>query len=61
MLDSVSSIASFATQISTQNTAQQVYVAVLKKAQDIQDQQGKEAMQLIASSAVSVSNIDVHA
>ncbi|MDO9103817.1 MAG: YjfB family protein [Methylovulum sp.] len=60
MLDSVSSIAAFATQLSTQKTAQQIDIAVLKKAQDIQVQQGKAALQLIASSTVSANSIDVH-
>jgi hypothetical protein len=60
MLDSVSSIASLATQMSTQNLAQQIDFAVLKKAQDIDVQQGKDAIQLIASSTVPVSSIDVH-
>jgi hypothetical protein len=60
MLDSISSIASFATQMSTQNLAQQIDFAVLKKAQDIDVQQSKDAIQLIASSTVPVSSIDVH-
>ena len=40
--------------------AQEIDVAVLKKAQDIQDQQGKQAMQLIASSVVSANKVDVY-
>ncbi len=60
MLDSVSSIAALATQLSSQKTAQEIDVAVLKKAQDIQDQQGKQAMQLIASSVVSANKVDVY-
>jgi hypothetical protein len=46
--------------MSTQNLAQQIDFAVLKKAQDIDVQQGKDAIQLIASSTVPVSSIDVH-
>lgn len=61
MLDSVSSIAALATQMSTQKTAQQVEVAVLKKAQDIQEQQGEAILQLMESSATPAQSIDVRA
>lgn len=61
MLDSVSSIAAFATQISTQKTAQQVEIAVLKKAQDIQEEQGKAVLQLLESASVPAQSIDVYA
>lgn len=61
MLDSVSSIAAFSTQMSTQQTAQQIDIAVLKKAQDMQEQQGKDAIQLIDSSSVSANRVDVYA
>lgn len=61
MLDSVSSIAAFATQMSTQKIAQEIDTEVLKKAQDMQVQQGKDALQLIASAAVvSADRVDVH-
>lgn len=60
MLDSVSSIAAFATQMSTQKTAQQVDMAVFKKNQDMQEQQGQNALQLIESASVPASTIDVH-
>ncbi|TAL41350.1 MAG: putative motility protein [Methylovulum sp.] len=61
MLDSVSSIAAFATQMSTQKIAQEIDIEVLKKAQDMQVQQGKDALQLIASAAVvSADRVDVH-
>ncbi len=60
MLDSVSSIAAFATQMSTQKTAQQVDMAVFKKNQDMQEQQGQNALQLIESASVPASAIDVH-
>ncbi len=60
MLDSVSSIAALSTQLSSQKIAQEIDVAVLKKAQDIQVQQGKQAIQLIASSVVSANKVDVH-
>ena len=55
---SVSSIASLATQLSAQKTAQDIDAAVLKKAQDIQVQQGKQAIQLITS-VVSADKVDV--
>ncbi len=58
MLDSVSSIATLATQMSSLKTAQDINVAVLKKAQDIQNQQGNNAVQLIAASVVSAHKID---
>lgn len=60
MLDSVSSIAAFATQMSIQKTGQQIDAAVLKKAQDMQEQQGQNALQLIESASAPASTIDVH-
>jgi hypothetical protein len=60
MLDSVSSIAALATQLSLQKTAQQVDMAVFKKAQDMQEQQGQNALQLIESASAPVSSIDVY-
>ncbi len=59
MLDSVSSIAALATQMSTQKTAQQVEVAVLAKAKELQDQQGQNALKLLESASVSASSVDV--
>jgi Putative motility protein len=61
MLDSISSLAAFGTQMSAQNTNQQLQVDVLKKAQDIQKQQGQDAVQLIANSTIPASGIDTHA
>lgn len=58
MSNSVSSLTSLATQLSALKTAQAINVAVLKKAQDIQNQQGNNAVQLIASSVVSARNVD---
>lgn len=55
MLNSVSSLA---TQLSALKTAQAINVAVLKEALDIQDQQGNNAVQLIASSVVAARNVD---
>ena len=61
MLDSVSSIAALATQMSNQKLAQEVDMAVLAKAQSIQKQQGENALQLIASAAVvTPERVDVH-
>ena len=60
MLDSVSSVAAFATQMTTQKIAQQVEVAVLNKAKDLQEQQGKAVLQLLESAAVPAKSIDVH-
>ncbi|OQW73283.1 MAG: hypothetical protein BVN35_12340 [Proteobacteria bacterium ST_bin11] len=59
MLDSVSSIAGLATQMSTQKTSQQVGVAVLAKAKEMQEQQGQNALKLLESASVSANGIDV--
>lgn len=62
MLDSVSSIAHFATQLSNQKIGQQVEVAVMKKAQDLQQQQGQDLLKLMESATVRqpATGIDVH-
>ena len=62
MVDSVSSIAHLATQMTMQKTGQQVELAVLNKVQDLQEQQGEAAIQLIESAAVAVpaEGIDVY-
>jgi hypothetical protein len=59
MLDSVSSIAALATQMSTQKTAQQVEVAMLVKAKEMQEQQGQSALKLLESASVPTNGIDV--
>ncbi|CAD6881977.1 hypothetical protein [Methylomonas albis] len=59
MLDSVSSIAALATQMSTQKTGQQVQVAVLAKAKEMQDQQGQNALKLLESASVPNNSVDV--
>ena len=61
MLDSVSSIASLATQMSIQKTGQQVQLAVFNKVQDIQEQQGQAVLQLMESATVPAQTIDVYA
>jgi hypothetical protein len=60
MLDSISSVAALATQMANQKTAQQVDIAVFKKAQDLQEQQGQAVLQLINDSAVPAQSINVH-
>ncbi|MGZ0077712.1 YjfB family protein [Methylomonas sp. BW4-1] len=59
MLDSVSSVAALATQMSTQKTAQQVEVAMLVKAKEMQEQQGQNALKLLESASVPANGIDV--
>jgi hypothetical protein len=59
MLDSVSSIAALATQMSTQKTGQQVQIAVLAKAKEMQDQQGQNALKLLESASVPNNSVDV--
>lgn len=64
MSDSISSIASLGTVMQQQKTAQQVNMAVLNKAQDIQKQQGEAAVKLIQSAtpaSTSTNSIDVYA
>lgn len=61
MLDSVSSVASLATQMSAQKIALQVQVAVLGKAKEVEAQQGKAALQLLESAKLPATTIDVHA
>ncbi len=60
MLDSISSVAALATQMANQKTAQQVDIAVFKKAKDLQEQQGQAVIQLINDSTVPAQSIDVH-
>lgn len=60
-MSDISSITSLATQMTTQKTAMQVNVAVLKKTQDLQDQQAEQVMKLLAStSKVNSQNVDVY-
>lgn len=61
MLDSATSVAAFATQLSTQKVAQQVNVAVLKKAQEVQEQQGQAVLQLMEAAKGPAQSIDVYA
>lgn len=62
MLDSVSSIANLATQLSAHKTGQQVELAVLNKVQDLQKQQGEAVLKLMESAAIpaSATSIDVY-
>lgn len=59
MLDSVPSVAALATQMSTQKASQQVGVAVLAKAKEMQEQQGQNALKLLESASAPTSGIDV--
>jgi len=60
-MSDITSIASMATQMSMQKTSAQVNVAVLKKAQDLQDQQAEQVMKLLASTAqVNANSVDVY-
>ena len=60
-MSDITSIASMATQMSMQKTSAQVNVAVLKKAQDLQDQQAEQVMKLLASTAqVNAHSVDVY-
>lgn len=63
MLDSVSSIASFATHQANLRTGQQLEVAVLNKARELQQQQGQDMLKLVASAEAPApaSGIDVFA
>ncbi len=61
MLDSASSVASFATQMAVQKNAQQVQLAALNKVQDLQKQQGEAVIRLMESAVIQVQSIDVYA
>jgi len=50
-MSDISSIASMATQMSMQKTSIQLNVALLKKAQDLQDQQAEQVMKLLAATS----------
>lgn len=56
MLDSVSSIAGYATAMSQAKLAQQVQIATLKMANEQIDQQGQAALQLIQSAAPAAAS-----
>lgn len=62
MSGSISSITSLSTMMQQQKVAQQLEVTMLKKAQDIQEQQGEAALKLLQSAAPSAANssIDVY-
>jgi len=59
MLDSVSAIARFATQLSTQKITQHIQMAVLDRAQDVEKQQGQAVLQLLESAVAPATHIDV--
>ncbi|MDD2759652.1 MAG: YjfB family protein [Methylomonas sp.] len=60
MLDSVTSIAAFATQMSMQKNAQQVQLAVLNKVREQQDIQGQAVLKLLESAVQPAQRIDVY-
>jgi hypothetical protein len=59
MIDSLSGVANMAVALQQQKLAQQIDVAVMKKSQDLQEQQGQAALQLLESAKIT-SGIDVH-
>ena len=59
MIDSLSSAANVAVALQQQKLSQQINIAVMKKTQDIQEQQGQSALQLLESAKIT-SGIDVH-
>lgn len=59
MADSISSVASVATQMMLQKSNQQVQLTVLNKVKQIQEQQGKAVLQLLESASPVKQGIDV--
>jgi Putative motility protein len=59
MVDSISGLANAAVSMQQQKIAQQINNAVFKKAQDIQEQQGQAALELLESAKIT-QGIDVH-
>lgn len=60
-MDSISGIASAAIAMQQQKMAQQVNLAVMNKAQEVQKQQGEAAMQLLNSTPAASGRLDVYA
>ncbi|MFI3136760.1 MAG: YjfB family protein [Methylococcaceae bacterium] len=60
-MDSISGLVSAAISMQQQKAAQQVNIAVLSKAQDVQKQQGEAVLQLLNSTQGSSSRLDVYA
>ncbi len=59
MVDSISGAANVSIALQQQQTSQEISIAVLVKAKDIQEQQGQAALQLLASTKVP-QGIDIH-
>ena len=59
MVDSISGLSHVATTLQQQKISEGVSTAVLKKTQDIQEQQGLAALQLLESAKIP-QGIDVH-
>ncbi|MEQ1635769.1 MAG: putative motility protein [Methylococcales bacterium] len=60
-MDSISGIANAAIAMQQQKMAQQVNLAVINKAQDVQKQQGEAVLQLLNSTPGSSTKLDVYA
>ncbi|MDD5578829.1 MAG: putative motility protein [Methylobacter sp.] len=60
MVDSISGLTNVAVALQQQKISEQISTAVLNKAQEVQKQQGQEALQLIEP-ATGTQHIDVHA
>ena len=59
MVDSISGAANVSIALQQQQTSQQISIAVLVKAKDIQEQQGQAVLQLLASTKAP-QGIDIH-
>jgi hypothetical protein len=60
-MDSIASVANAAVALQQQKMAQQINLAVMNKAQDVQKQQGEAAFQLLNSTPGNSSRLDVYA
>jgi hypothetical protein len=59
MVDSISGVANVAVAFQQQKISQQISTAVFTKAKDIQERQGRAALQLLESTKIP-QGIDVH-
>lgn len=60
MIDSISGAANFVAGLQQQKTVDEVNMAVMVKAQDMQKQQGANLLELLNSAKVGPDGIDVH-
>lgn len=56
-MSDINTIASMATHMTMQKTAEQVNIAMLNKAKELQEQQGQQVMALLASSTPTTSSV----